>query len=85
MDLSRDTKCFLKSWFFSVPPPSAYEQIDNQFGFLNNLFEMDAGVIKKDTDKLVKIYKNDLESYLGNESIQFKEFCKLYIGEKKRI
>ena len=46
---------------------------------------MDAGEIKKHADKLVKIYINDLESYLGNELIQYKEFCKFYIGEKREF
>ena len=64
---------------------SAYEQIDHQFGFLNNSFEMDAEETNKHADKLVKIYKNNLESYLGNELIQFKKLFKLCIGEKKRI
>ena len=58
---------------------SAYEKIDHQFGFLNNLFEIDATEIKRHADNLIKIYKDDLDKYLGNELIQFKEFCKLYL------
>ena len=60
----------------------AYETVRSRFGFLNHLEEMDAASLYASVEKLVEIYKDDLEPSLCNELIQFASLIDLY---KKRL
>lgn len=46
---------------------AAYEQVENNFGFLKNLRNLADSEIKKHSEKLLTIYETDLKDYLVEE------------------
>lgn len=54
---------------------SAYEEADLRFGFLSNFNKLTLDEISENSKNLLSIYKNDLDSNLEMELIQFQEFC----------
>lgn len=60
---------------------SAYELINQRFGFLRNLDKLNNKEIEIEAMKVVKIYHGDIDDNLGNELIQFKEFYKVFENE----
>lgn len=59
----------------------AYNVVRLRFGFLNHSEETEGANLQVAAEKLVKVYKDDLESSLGNELIQFVSL--VYLCKKK--
>lgn len=55
---------------------TAYETACSRFGFLNHLEDLSEAELHAAAEKLVEIYKEDLEPNLGNELIQFVSLIK---------
>lgn len=61
---------------------SAYQELREIFGFLQNLDTINSEQAKKNAEVVCKIYPEDLEDSLGVELVHYSEFLKLYIHEK---
>lgn len=61
-----------------------YDTVRVRFEFLNRLKDMDATNLYTTAKELIKVYKDDLESSLGNELVQFRSFVNLYKNDYQK-
>ena len=54
---------------------AGYEQVGLRFGFLANFDKLSASEIAENFERLLNIYKNDLDYDVKEEFLQFKQFC----------
>jgi hypothetical protein len=61
---------------------SAYELISSRFGFLRSLEALSPKDIRPAAQRLVDIYKEDLDASLAEELVQFSEFARTFLEEE---
>ena len=64
---------------------SAYELVYSRFGFLGQLEHLSSNEISDQGIKLANTYKEDLDECTGIEFIQFTQFFKEFIAERKEV
>ena len=63
---------------------AAYEEAERYFGFLRNLHNLPSHDIEMHAQKLLKLYKEDIDDNLIAELIHFKEFSKEFIANNEK-
>lgn len=57
---------------------SAYNLMSERFGFLSQIDAMTPDELAAAASKIISLYKNDVDSNLSNELVQFSEVIKIY-------